>query len=59
MPMSIPVLANLISTQMSAVEQAYKNGEKPPADAHTALATAIITHLLTSAEVNLSTGKIT
>ncbi len=57
--MSIPVLANLISTQMSAIEQAYKNGEKPPEDAHTALATAIITHITTSAEVNLTTGKIT
>lgn len=56
MALDANVLASLISANMQAIEASYQNGDKSPADAHLALAQAIITHITTSAVVNTSDG---
>lgn len=59
MPMDSTVLANIIKVNMEAIRDTYQNGEKSPDDTYTAFAEAIITHITVSAQVNLTTGKIT
>ena len=49
-------LAAIISANMKNIEDAYKNGDKEPNDAHLALAQAIVDHITSSAVVNTSDG---
>lgn len=56
MALNANTLAALISSQMAAIAESYKNGDKTPEDAHLALATAIVDHIVANAEVSTSDG---
>lgn len=56
MALNANTLAALISSQMAAIAESYKNGDKTPEDAHLALATAIVNHIKDNAVVNTSDG---
>lgn len=56
MALNANTLAALISSQMAAIAESYKNGDKTPEDAHLALATAIVDHIVNNAEVTTSDG---
>lgn len=57
MALNAETLANLIKVNINAIEDSFKNGEKSADEAYLAIAQALITHITTDAEVNVTGGS--
>lgn len=56
MALNANVLAQLISSNMQAIQESYQNGDKDPSEAHLVLAQAIVDHIKEAAIVSTSDG---
>ncbi|AKO60921.1 hypothetical protein AXI76_gp020 [Pseudoalteromonas phage H101] len=57
MALNATELSSLIKINMAAIEDSYKQGEKPADDAYLAFAQAIVAHIQMNAEVIVTGGS--
>lgn len=57
MALNAEALASIIKTNISAIEDGYKDGEKSADAAYLAIANAFIEHITSSAEVRVTGGS--